>query len=431
MKGKNTLLFFLIVALIAGLAFVAVNGIAIGKFSISPVKDDLKLGLDIRGGVSVVYEAQTDQTGAELTKTMEQTKQIIGRRINELGLTEPVITLQGEKRLRIELPGVANAQDAINVIGKTALLEFDLVTGTVTALEGMDVSEVETEQILTGINIKDAYVSKNSYNQPVVALKFDAVGTDLFAEGTKKASNNGTSKGQIAVVLDGKIISAPYASIVISNGEAIIQGNYTYDSANELAMLIRGGALPVQLAEVQTSVIGPTLGLNSFNSAIKAAIYGIIIVMLFMIAFYRIPGLIASIALTLYATVVVYVIVGLGATLTLPGIAGIVISLGMAVDANVIIFERLKEEMKVGKSLRASIDGGFHRAMSTIIDSNVTTFIAALILFAFGEGPIKGFAVTLMIGIISSMFTAVIVTKTLLKLSLAFTDRKKLYGSRG
>ncbi len=431
MKGKNTLLFFLIVALIAGLAFVAVNGIAIGKFSISPVKDDLKLGLDIRGGVSVVYEAQTDQTGAELTKTMEQTKQIIGRRINELGLTEPVITLQGEKRLRIELPGVANAQDAINVIGKTALLEFDLVTGTVTALEGMDVSEVETEQILTGINIKDAYVSKNSYNQPVVALKFDAVGTDLFAEGTKKASNNGTSKGQIAVVLDGKIISAPYASIVISNGEAIIQGNYTYDSANELAMLIRGGALPVQLAEVQTSVIGPTLGLNSFNSAIKAAIYGIIIVMLFMIAFYRIPGLIASIALTLYATVVVYVMVGLGATLTLPGIAGIVISLGMAVDANVIIFERLKEEMKVGKSLRASIDGGFHRAMSTIIDSNVTTFIAALILFAFGEGPIKGFAVTLMIGIISSMFTAVIVTKTLLKLSLAFTDRKKLYGSRG
>lgn len=431
MKGKNTLLFFLIVALIAGLAFVAVNGIAIGKFSISPVKDDLKLGLDIRGGVSVVYEAQTDQTGAELTKTMEQTKQIIGRRINELGLTEPVITLQGEKRLRIELPGVANAQDAINVIGKTALLEFDLVTGTVTALEGMDISEVETEQILTGINIKDAYVSKNSYNQPVVALKFDAVGTELFAEGTKKASNNGTSKGQIAVVLDGKIISAPYASIVISNGEAIIQGNYTYDSANELAMLIRGGALPVQLAEVQTSVIGPTLGLNSFNSAIKAAIYGIIIVMLFMIAFYRIPGLIASIALTLYATVVVYVMVGLGATLTLPGIAGIVISLGMAVDANVIIFERLKEEMKVGKSLRASIDGGFHRAMSTIIDSNVTTFIAALILFAFGEGPIKGFAVTLMIGIISSMFTAVIVTKTLLKLSLAFTDRKKLYGSRG
>ncbi|GAB6108807.1 protein translocase subunit SecD [Fusibacter bizertensis] len=431
MKGKNTILFFLIVALIAGLAFVAVNGISIGKFSISPVKDDLKLGLDIRGGVSVVYEAKTDETGANLAKTMEQTKQIIGRRINELGLTEPVITLQGEKRLRIELPGVANAQDAINVIGKTAVLEFDLVTGSVAAAEGMDVSEFEHKQLLTGINIKDAYVSKNSYNQPVVAFKLDSVGTDLFAEGTRTASNNGTSRGQIAVVLDGKVISAPGVSKVIADGEAIIEGNFTYDTANNLAMLIRGGALPVQLEEVQTSVIGPTLGLNSFNSAIKAAIYGVILVILFMVIFYRIPGVIASIALTLYATIVVYVMVGLGSTLTLPGIAGIVISLGMAVDANVIIFERLKEEMKVGKSLRASIDGGFHRAMSTIIDSNVTTFIAALILFAFGEGPIKGFAITLMIGIISSMFTAVIVTKSLLRLSLTFTDRKKLYGSRG
>ncbi|MDH8677138.1 protein translocase subunit SecD [Fusibacter bizertensis] len=431
MKGKNTLLFFLIVALIAGLAFVAINGITIGTFSISPVKDDLKLGLDIRGGVSVVYEAQTDESGADLTKTMEQTKQIIGRRINELGLTEPVITLQGDKRLRIELPGVENAQDAINVIGKTAVLEFDLVTGSVAAKEGMDVSEFEYERVLTGINIKDAYVSKNSYNQPIVAFKLDSEGTDLFAEGTRKASSNGTGVGQIAVVLDGKVISAPTSRVVITSGEATIDGNFTYDTANELAMLIRGGALPVQLEEVQTSVIGPTLGLNSFNSAIKAAIYGIIIVMLFMMIYYRIPGIIASIALTLYATVVVYVMVGLGATLTLPGIAGIVISLGMAVDANVIIFERLKEEMKVGKSLRASIDGGFHRAMSTIIDSNVTTFIAALILFAFGEGPIKGFAVTLMIGIISSMFTAVIVTKSLLRFSLAFTDRKKLYGSRG
>jgi len=292
-------------------------------------------------------------------------------------------------------------------------------------------ADIEYEQILTGINIEDAFVSQNEYNQPVVSLKFDEEGTTLFYEGTKKAIDNANKSGQIAIVLDRDIISAPYTEIVISDGEAIVQGNFSYDDANSLAMLIRGGALPVQLAEVQTSVIGPTLGLDSFNSAIKAAMVGIILVMLFMIAFYRIPGAIASIALTLYATLVIYVLIGLNATLTLPGIAGIVISLGMAVDANVIIFERLKEEMQVGKSLRASINSGFHRAMSTIIDSNVTTFIAALILFAFGEGPIKGFAVTLMIGIISSMFTAVIVTKTMLKLSLGFTDRKKLYGSRG
>lgn len=431
MKGKNTLLFFLIVALIAGAAFVAINGLTIGKFAITPVKDQLKLGLDIEGGVVVVYEAQTDETGDELARTMEQTKQIIGRRINELGLTEPIITLQGENRLRIELPGVDNAQDAIDVIGKTALLEFVLVTGDVPAVEGDLASDIEYESILTGINIEDAYVSQNEYNQPVVGLKFDAVGTGLFAEGTKKAIDNDAKRGQIAIILDGEVISAPYTQIVITDGAAVIEGNFTFEAANSLAMLIRGGALPVQLTEEQTSVIGPTLGLDSFNSALKAALVGILLVMLFMIIMYRIPGVIASIALTLYAVIVVMVMIGLNATLTLPGIAGIVISLGMAVDANVIIFERLKEEMHVGKSLRASIDSGFHRAMSTIIDSNVTTFIAALILFAFGEGPIKGFAVTLMIGIISSMFTAVIVTKTMLKLSLGFTDRKKLYGSRG
>ncbi len=431
MKGKNTLLFFLIVAIIAGTAFIAISGLTIGKFSIAPVKDQLKLGLDIKGGVVVVYEAQSDETDAALVRTMEQTKQIIGKRINELGLTEPVITLQGDKRLRIELPGVANSQDAIDVIGKTALLEFVLVTGDTPAAEGMTIDQIKYESILTGINIEDAFVSQDKFNQPVVSLKFDATGTTLFYEGTKKAIDNAGKRGQIAIVLDNEIISAPYTQIVISDGAAIITGNFSYDNANSLAMLIRGGALPVQLAEIQTSVIGPTLGLDSFNSAIRAAIVGILLVMLFMIAFYRIPGVIASIALTLYAVLVVYVLIALNATLTLPGIAGIVISLGMAVDANVIIFERLKEEMKVGKSLRASIDGGFHRAMSTIIDSNVTTFIAALILFAFGEGPIKGFAVTLMIGIISSMFTAVFVTKSMLKLSLGFTDRKKLYGSRG
>lgn len=431
MKGKNTLLFFLIVALIAGIAYVAVFGIDAGGIKFAPVKDQLKLGLDIKGGVVVVYEAITEEDGDDLARTMEQTKQIIGRRINELGLTEPVITLQGDKRLRIELPGVDNAEDAFNVIGKTALLEFVLVTGDTPAVEGMDATSIEYEQILTGINIKDAYVSQNEYNQPVVALKFDEVGTKLFFEGTTKAIDNEAKQGQIAIILDGNIISAPYTSIVISDGEAIIQGNFSFDTANELALLIRGGALPVELSEVQTSVIGPTLGLDSFNSALKAAAVGIVLVMLFMIVFYRIPGIIASIALTLYAVIVVYVIIGFNATLTLPGISGIVISLGMAVDANVIIFERLKEEMKNGKSLRSSIDNGFHRAMSTIIDSNVTTFIAALILFAFGEGPIRGFAITLMIGILSSMVTAVLVTKQLLKLSLGFTDRKKLYGSRG
>lgn len=431
MKGKNTILFFLIVALIAGLAVIAINGLTIGKFSIEPVKDQLKLGLDIQGGVAVVFEAQTDETGNALATTMDQTKKIISRRINELGLTEPVITLQGEKQIRIELPGVKDAQAAFDVIGKTALLEFVLVTGDKVAVEGADVSTIEYEGILKGTDIKDAFVTQDEFNQVVVGLSFNETGTELFKAGTQKAVSSPAGSSQIAIILDGKIISAPNSDQVISTGEATISGNFTFDEANELSLLIRGGALPVQLEEVKTSVIGATLGLDSFNSAVKAAFVGILLVMFFMIFFYKLPGVISSIALVLYAIIVVTVLIILKATLTLPGIAGIVISLGMAVDANVIIFERLKEEISNGKSLRASIESGFHRAMSTIVDSNVTTFIAALVLFAFGEGPIRGFAITLMIGIISSMFTAVVITKTLLKLSLGFTDRKKMYGSRG
>lgn len=431
MKGKETFLFLLIVAIIVGTAFVAVNGLTIGSLSVDSAGDQLNLGLDIKGGVVVVYEAITDETGDALQKTMDQTKQIIGKRVNELGLTEPIITLQGENRIRIELPGVENPDEAIDVIGKTALLQFVLVTGDEVAEEGQHISSIEFEPILTGINVSDAFVSQGQFNEPVVSLRFDETGKQLFFEGTSKAVSNPSGRGQIAIVLDDEIISAPYTDLVISDGAAYIQGRFTYESANELALLIRGGALPVELSEIQTSVIGPTLGIDSLNSAIKAALVGLALVVLFMLVYYRVPGLIASIALALYAIIVIYALIGFNATLTLPGVAGIVLSLGMAVDANVIIFERLKEEIKSGKSLRASINSGFHRAMRTIIDSNVTTFIAAIILFAFGEGPIKGFAVTLMIGIVSSMFTAVVITKTLLKLSLGFTDRKKHFGSRG
>lgn len=431
MKGKNGLLFFLIVLLIAGAAFIAIQGLEIGGLKLSPAKDLMKFGLDIKGGVAVVYEAQTDATGNDLTVAMDQTRQVIGKRINELGLTEPVVTRQGDKRLRIELPGVSNAEDAIAAIGKTALLSFDLVTGDMPAANGMLISSVTHEPILTGSMVSDAFVSQDQFGQYVVALRFDAQGADLFAEGTGKAAEMKAGGGQIAISLDGKIISAPRASKRLTGGEAQIEGGFTLDSAKELALLIRGGALPVELAEIETSVIGPTLGLDSLNSAVRAAAIGLLLVALFMIIYYRIPGVIATIALCLYALIIVFAMIGFNATLTLPGIAGIVISLGMAVDANVIIFERLKEEMRNGKSLRSSINGGFHRAMGTIIDSNVTTFIAAIVLFGFGEGPIKGFAVTLMIGIIASMFTAVLVTKTLLKLSLGFTDKKRLYGERG
>jgi len=431
MNMKHTFLFVLIVALIAGLGSIAINGFTVGSYTMAPIDESMKLGLDIKGGVVVVYEAETDETGTELVKIMEQAKQVIGKRVNELGLTEPVITIQGEKRIRIELPGVENAEEAISIIGETAQLEFALVTGDIPAYDGMPKSMLETQTVLSGEDIKDAYVSKDEYNNPVVALKFSSGGATKFTDATIQATSTPAGKAQIAIFLDDVTISAPYVSSVISKDEAVIEGNFDLDRASTLATLIRGGALPVPLTEIQTSVIGPTLGLDSLKSSINAAQIGLLLVVLFMLLYYRIPGLVASIALAFYATIILYTMVGMNATLTLPGVAGIVLSLGMAVDANVIIFERLKEEMKVGKSLRASIDSGFHRAMRTIVDSNVTTFIAAVVLFIFGEGPIKGFAITLMIGIIASMFTAVVLTKTLLKLSLGFTDRKKLYGSRG
>lgn len=431
MNFKKTFMFFLIVALIAGAAFVAINGFTVGSVTVSPVRDQMKLGLDVKGGVVIVYEAQTDLTGDDLSKLMNQTKEVISKRVNEMGLTEPIVTIQGENRISIEMPGVENAEQAAKAIGETAMLEFGLVEEGSTALEGMSIIEFKYENVMYGQNVKDAYVTQDENGLPAIGLKFDSEGTKKFADGTRKATEYAAGGAQIAIMLDGKVISAPAVNQVIPSGSAIISGSFTYERANQLAQLIRGGALPVELKEVRSNVIGPSIGIDSLDSAIKAALLGLSVLAVFMLIYYRIPGFIAVTALSLYSMILIYALVVLNATLTLPGVAGIVLSLGMAVDANVIIFERLKEEIKMGKSLRASIDSGFHRAMRTIIDSNVTTFIAAIILFYFGEGPIKGFSITLMIGILASMFTAVVVTKSMLKLSLGFTDRKKMYGSRG
>ncbi len=218
----------------------------------------------------------------------------------------------------------------------------------------------------------------------------------------------------------------------MQNGKASIEGNFTFAEADNLAKLIRGGALPVELEEVQSSIIGPTLGKDALDSSINAAKIGFALVVLFMLLYYRIPGFVASTALFLYASLILFAMVGLGATLTLPGVAGIVLGIGMAVDANVIIFERLKEEMRDGRTVRAAVDAGFTKALRTIMDANVTTLIAAVVLYNFGEGAIKGFAITLMIGIVTSMFTAIVITKTLLKSFVSFKGLAKpvLFGVR-
>lgn len=419
MKFKNVLALLLILAIIAASAIVGIYGFEAGNVKISPIREAMRLGLDLKGGVFVVLEAETNATGDDLDKIMNQTKEVIERRVNIMGLTEPNIVREGEKRIRVELPGAQNASDAIEAIGKTAQLQFIKPNG---------------EVVVTGSQVKNAEVvfEQDRGNVPSVALELNSEGAKAFQAATRElAAATNINDKIIAIVLDNDVISAPVVQNEIPNGKALITGNFTLEEASELAALIRGGALPVNLVEVQTSAIGPTLGIDSLNKSVEAGAIGIILVFLFMLVYYRLPGLIADIALVLYTAIVLWMMIALKATLTLPGIAGLILSIGMAVDANVIIFERIKEELKNGKTLRASVDAGFSRALTTIIDSNITTVIAALVLFQFGSGPIKGFAVTLMIGIFASMFTAVVVTKILLKLFISFDvfRNTKLYGA--
>jgi len=432
MKDRKGL-FFVITIIIAILAYVAIYGVQLGEDrGISSVSESMNLGLDIEGGVVVVFEAETDLTGNDLEELMAQTKEVIVKRVDSLGLTEPNITIQGDKRIRIELPGVKNAQEALSVIGQTAQLEFRLLNDGSYAMSGMTTDMFESEPILTGGNVKKAFTSVDSEGKNAVSLEFDDEGAKAFEKATEESfnSSSGTAR-QIAIVLDNAVISAPVPSVVIRDGKAIITGSFSLQDAALLSSLIRGGALPVNLLEVQTSVIGPTLGLDALKVSVAAAKIGFLLVLLFMLIYYKLPGLVAGISLILYSTVVLFIMTSFKATLTLPGVAGIVLSVGMAVDANVIIFERLKEELKNGKSLRASIDSGFSRAIRTIVDANITTFIAAIVLYNFGEGPIQGFAVTLMIGIVTSMFTAIVITKAMLKSLSDFKslNNKKYYGA--
>lgn len=432
MKKNRFSVFLILLLVIAGCFVLAMTGVKIGTMEIKPVKDAMKLGLDIEGGVVVLYEAKTDATGNELNRLMEQSISVIGKRVNEMGLTEPLITRQGNKRIRVELPGVKDIQDAVSAIGQTAQLEFQLVTSTDLVVMGMKKEDFQGEFVISGEHMKDAGYGYTTQYGHSVQLEMDSKGADLFRDATRKAASQSSKGAQIAILLDGSVISAPFADEQIPSGKAVIRGNFSQQEAANLAALIRGGALPVELTEIKSSQIGPTLGKNALNSALNAAKIGFALVVLFMIFYYRLPGVVASLSLVLYAVLLLFTMIGFQATLTLPGVAGIVLSVGMAVDANVIIFERIKEELKNKKSLRASINGGFSRAFRTIMDANITTLIAAVVLFYFGEGPIKGFAVTLMIGIVISMLTALVVTKAMLRSSIALKglNNKKFFGAK-
>ena len=420
MNMKKTLLFILIIAMVVFASFTAINGIKIGGKEISNLKDSIDLGLDLAGGVYVVLEAETDLQGEALQKAMEQSKMIITQRVDGLGVSEPNITIEGNNRIRIELAGVDNPEEAIELIGKTAQLQF---------------IDSEGNEVLTGKNVKSSEVSFHRTelgDKPVVALEFDKEGAEAFKEATSNLVNKASDEEKIIfIVLDDQIISAPIVKNAITDGKAVIEGEFDVESASNLATLIRAGALPVDMKELQTSVIGPTLGLEALDKSIQAGAIAILIIFIFMLIYYRIPGLVADIGLTIYTLIVLFSMKILGVKLTLPGIAGLVLSIGMAVDANVLIFERIKEELRNGKSIRAAINHGFDRALTSVLDSNITTLIAGIVLYYFGIGPIKGFGVTLILGIIASMITSVFITKHLLKLTVDMTDTKntKLYGA--
>ncbi|MGF7185359.1 preprotein translocase subunit SecD [Desulfitispora alkaliphila] len=410
MKSQKLILFVLIVAL----ALVAVN------FSIDPIQNNINLGLDLQGGLHVVMEAVDTPENPVTPEDMVNLQAVMRARVDQLGITEPLIQQQGDRRLIIELPGVQSPEEAARLLGKTAQLEFRTYDG---------------ERVLGGEDLSDAVARLRPNTQvPVVILTLDGEGTRKFAEATSYVVENysiGDSKRRIGIYLDGEQVQNPEVQTAITDGRAEITGYEDIFEAENIAALLRSGALPVKVEMLEQRSVGPTLGMDSLQRSGVAGIYGLIAVVLFMIGYYRIPGLMAVISLLLYGTMVMGILVSMGATLTLPGIAGFILSLGIIVDANIIIFERLKEDLKNKKTLRSAVDGAFSKALSTILDANITTLIAAIILFYFGTGPIRGFAVTLSIGIVVSMFTAIVITKLLLKLFVQsnIVKNPKLYGA--
>jgi len=360
---------------------------------------------------------------------LNQSIEIVRRRIDATGTREPVIQRQGEDRILVQLPGVDDPERIKDLLGKTAKLTFRMVDDSISVEEarsrgvppGSEIVEsrdayrpaylLKKRVVVSGENLVDAQPSFDQDNRPAVSFRFDAVGARKFGQTTQE------NVGRLfAIVLDDKVISAPRIQTAILGGSGIITGNFTTQSAQDLALLLRAGALPAPLQILEERTVGPGLGRDSVEAGKIASILGLVFVVAFMVAAYGLFGLFANVALVFNISLLVAALSVLQATLTLPGIAGIVLTVGMAVDANVLIFERIREEVRAGRSVLNAIDAGYKRALTTIIDSNLTTLIAAILLFIFGAGPVKGFAVTLSLGIVTSMFTAIMVTRLIVVL---------------
>ncbi|AFZ26913.1 protein-export membrane protein, SecD/SecF family [Cylindrospermum stagnale PCC 7417] len=452
MQRQRSLLVLILVLVIAAIAVIATIPIP--------------LGLDLRGGSQLTIQVKPTAEIPRITeRELEGVKKVVEGRINGLGVSEPVIQTVGTDKILVQLPGVNDPEQAERVLGGTAQLEFRTQKpGTETQVFALKVSQSElkakqqelskskdkeaiaknqadlqnnnqaiaelfesTNPPLIGKYLQDAYGEPTQGNNWNVAIRFNQKGGELFAELTKKLAGTGRS---IGIFLDNELISAPvvgpeHAATGITGGSAVIQGTFKAQEANDLGVQLRGGALPVpvEIAEIRT--VGATLGKDSITSSIYAGIGGLTLVLIFMVVYYRLPGLIADVALLIYSLLTWATFALLGVTLTLPGIAGFILSIGMAVDANVLIFERTREELQAGKTLYRSVESGFYRAFSSILDGNVTTVIACAALFWLGAGLVKGFALTLALGVAVSMFTAITCSRTFMFLAITIPALRK------
>lgn len=431
------------------------------------VQIPVRLGLDLQGGSQLTLQVQTTDEVPEITPDkLEAVREVVSRRVNELGVSESLVQTAGEAQLLVQLPGVSDPEEAERVLGGTAQLDFreqspasnaqalgrflnerQILRNRLTELRADEaanaeaIAEVQTQIAenngaiaalfdrtgLTGDRLQDAYAAPLTGNAWEVVLVFDTQGGEEFAQLTANVAGTGRTLG---IFLDDELISAPqvdarYADGGISGGRASISGGFDAQGASELSVQLRGGALPVPVEVIENRTVGATLGRDSIQSSIYAGIGGLLLVLAFMVYYYRLPGLIADLALLVYSLLTFASFSLLGVTLTLPGIAGFILSIGMAVDANVLIFERTREELRSGKTLYRSVESGFYRAFSSILDSNVTTLIACAALFWLGTGLVKGFALTLAIGVAVSMFTALTCSRTMLMVALTVPSLRK------
>jgi protein-export membrane protein SecD len=418
-----------VLAVIALLAWTALNGLDLGFYEFQSVEDGISLGLDLVGGSEITYEAVIPDgtTDEEISDGMDSAVAMLRQRLDTLGYSEANVLTSSSNRIVVEIPNVEDPEEAVQMLGTTAIIEFRDCDGNV-LLTGSDLASAKYQY---------SAIDETGISQPHVVLTFTEEGREKFKEATKEAANRDDGDNYIAIVMDDEVVSSPtvdstkYASTGIDSDSAIISmGSGDTEDAIYLASIIAAGQMPFNLECVKLEAVGASLGEKSLETSLLAGAIGILLVMLFMIIMYRVPGLISCIALALYVALFCVVMSVAQLNLSLPGIAGIILTIGMAVDANVVIYERLKEELKSGKTLRSSIDAGYKRAVTAIVDSNITTIIAAAVLWWQGTGTILGFAKTLLIGVVLSMIVMLFVTKFLLKtfVGLKITN-VKAYGA--